>query len=363
MCAEVKHRNYSIRAEGVIVLVGLMQVLTSDIIGPDKLTAIVRLASIIVCLCPSPLLSSATFLFFLKNHIEQIPENLSQKVSSAILATSINMASQSESQPHENGNDPFEQLPKDILLPMVKLTSDLATIWSLSRASRAVYLLIDEFGKEIFETVLNASEPKRIRTLIGPIALLKLGMHPSRSLDEFKERYNGGWNNVVRNWVNDPEAKDIPRDKDARIDYPFSLLPEGISVTVIHTILREAYNISRLTHLCHKHFLDRCEAFEFSELLRARFTCRGCFLDLEKSECRKYFVRDTGPVSWMEEKRIALGFWFIQMFYDLKNGSPKLQWTTSDLDVLRSMNVEGFFEEQAKYCPILNSFLTALLYL
>lgn len=39
--------------------------------------------------------------------------------------------------------DSFERLPRDILLPLVKLTSDFATLWSLSIVSCAVHQVID----------------------------------------------------------------------------------------------------------------------------------------------------------------------------------------------------------------------------
>lgn len=56
----------------------------------------------------------------------------------------------------------FEKLPRELLLPIVKLTSDLPSVWSLSSVSPAVYLLTDGFGKEIVETILEASESKQI---------------------------------------------------------------------------------------------------------------------------------------------------------------------------------------------------------
>ncbi|KAF7941803.1 uncharacterized protein EAE97_006640 [Botrytis byssoidea] len=65
--------------------------------------------------------------------------------------------------------NPFEKLPRELLLPIVKFTSDLASVWSLSSVSPAVHLLIDDFGKEIVETILEASEPKQIRVLFTHI--------------------------------------------------------------------------------------------------------------------------------------------------------------------------------------------------
>ncbi|KAJ8062939.1 hypothetical protein OCU04_008186 [Sclerotinia nivalis] len=130
---------------------------------------------------------------------------------------------------------------------------------------------------------------------------------------------------------------------------------------VIHTILRTAYKINRLMGLCHKHFLDRFKSLEFSEPTHLRHFHYGP-IDVGRSECRKYSVRDVSPASWIEEKRITRAFWYIQMFYDLKNNSEKLRWTNSDLDRLRSMDTEEFYGTTF-YDGVKNAILTAALYL
>lgn len=50
------------------------------------------------------------------------------------------------------------------------------------------------------------------------------------------------------------------------------------------------------------------------------------------------------------------------MFYDLKNNAEKLQWTKSDLDKLRSMDADGFYDRPPR-CPIGSAILTVALYL
>ncbi|TGO19974.1 hypothetical protein BPAE_0325g00010 [Botrytis paeoniae] len=86
-----------------------------------------------------------------------------------------------------------KNFPRELLLSIVKFTSDLASVWSLSSILPAVYLLIDDFGKEIVEAVLEASERKQIRVLFNHIVLLKLGMHPSTSLDDSKMHDVRSW--------------------------------------------------------------------------------------------------------------------------------------------------------------------------
>ncbi|KAF5870615.1 putative gpi anchored protein [Botrytis fragariae] len=259
----------------------------------------------------------------------------------------------------------FEKLPRELLLPIVKLTSDLASAWSLSSVSSAVYYLIDGFGKEIVETFLEASEPEKLQIIFGHIVLLRLGEHPSKSMDEFKDRQRfSALNKIGRPFTAQTPANHTFMDNNNRaFKSKYELLPEEVSSVIIRAVLRTAYNISQLTYICHKHFLDRCESFEFSEPIHLRSSRPGSFLEVKLSEYRKYSVRNvTFPLpSWIEQKRITQTFWYIQMFYDLKNNSQNLRWANPDLDRLKSMNVKSFHNNPG--CKALeNAILTAALY-
>ncbi|TGO50766.1 hypothetical protein BOTNAR_0380g00080 [Botryotinia narcissicola] len=205
--------------------------------------------------------------------------------------------------------NPFEKLPRELLLPIVKFTSDLASVWSLSSVSPAVYLLIDDFGKEIVETILEESEPEKLQIVFGHIALLRLGRHPSTSMDEFKDGQKFSALNKI----------DMDNYKRA-FKSEYELLPEEVSP--------------------------------------------GNFDDLKLSEYRKYSVRNvTSPLpSWIEQKRITRAFWYIQMFYDLKNNSQNIRWASSDLDRLQSMDIESFHNNPGRKA-LENAILTAALFL
>lgn len=141
--------------------------------------------------------------------------------------------------------DPFERLPRDILLPLVKLTSDFATLWSLSIVSRAVHQVIDDFGKEIFEKAMHASELEQIWFFFRPIALLKLRIHPSTSLKEFKQRHVGSWISVRNHLNKSSSLNDVPIvDRWNIVRSRLALLPENTPPSVIHKLLRTSYNIS-----------------------------------------------------------------------------------------------------------------------
>ncbi|TGO16654.1 hypothetical protein BTUL_0025g00080 [Botrytis tulipae] len=238
--------------------------------------------------------------------------------------------------------NPFEKLPRELLLSIVKFNSDLASIWSLSSVSPAVYLLIDDFGKEIVETILEASEPKQIRVLFNHIVLLKLGIQLSTSLDDFKLH-------DVRSWT---QFKEQSIHCELILDPSFNAYSQTL---VMHAILQDAYKIERLTHLCHKYFLNRCKTFEFFEPVELKNN-RYYRVDVVQSKYRKYFVHDVEPPSWIELKRIT------RAFYGLKNNSGKLRWPSSDLNSLRNMDIEMFIGDAQLY-PAKNAALTVALYL
>ncbi|TGO32911.1 hypothetical protein BHYA_0279g00030 [Botrytis hyacinthi] len=262
------------------------------------------------------------------------------------------MASVSQSHDSEKldfSENLLEKLPSELLLPIVKFTSDFASVW----ISPAVYLLIDDFGKEIVETILEASEPKQIRVLFNHIVLLKLGIHPSTSLDDFKLHEVTSWTqfkeqSIHRELMLDPSFIAYSQTRKSMI---YELLPNKISPVVMHAILQDAYKIERLTHLCHKYFLNRCKTFEFFEPI-----------EVKNNRYYHYFVHDVDPPSWIELKRITRAFWYIQAFYELMINSGKLQWPSSDLNSLRNMDIEMFIGDAQLY-PTKNAALTVAIYL
>ncbi|TGO46439.1 hypothetical protein BCON_0325g00070 [Botryotinia convoluta] len=241
----------------------------------------------------------------------------------------------------------FEKLPRELLLPIVKSTSDLASVW------------------KIVETVLEASESEKLQIAFGHIALLRLVKHPSTSMDEFKKgRKFSALNKIDKSFTAQLPANHTTMDNDNRaFKSEYQLLPEEVSPVIIRTILRTAYNINQLTYLCHKHFLDRCESFESSEPIHLRYSGLRGLVDVKLTECRKYSVRNVSSLpSWIEQNRITQAFWYIQIFYDLKNNSQKLRWTNIDLDRLRNMDIESFHDNSGRN-PLENAILTAALYL
>lgn len=141
----------------------------------------------------------------------------------------------------------------------------------------------------------------------------------------------------------------------------YELLPNKILPVFMHAILQDAYKIEKLTHLCHKYFLNRCKTFEFFGPVELKNN-RYYRVDVVQSKHRKYFVHNVEPPSWIELKRITRAFWYIQAFYELKNNSGKLQWPSSDLNSPRNMDVEMLIGDAELY-PATNAALTVALYL
>ncbi|KAL3428481.1 hypothetical protein PVAG01_01990 [Phlyctema vagabunda] len=255
--------------------------------------------------------------------------------------------------------DPFSKLPSLILLTIVKLLPDLASLRHLDRASPVIASLFNDYGPEITEAVMSTSLPEAIQVLIRSIVIIRSKSIPSRSLDDFKEEFlfrdkpcldYGNGNECILRLFPDPKTRGcqtcgicgfIPRHSEIKwLTHP----------SILRSILDSAVQVQQLTFSCLQKMIDRCLALRPSHLLDPRFIYRErpnyrSKCPQRRPEGRPYTPRDSGPPTWVEIQRVSRAMWRIQLFLDLKTGAldSNLGWLHDDATRLQSTSIEEFW--------------------
>lgn len=167
-------------------------------------------------------------------------------------------------------DDPFATLPTELLLKIVKSLSCLVQLYSVTKTSRVMAALLDDFGREIIETVISQHYPDDTQRIIISIANIRSsGSAPTASVSEFIEQH------TLR----------------GETEYMVYIPPY-----VSHGLLQTAYEIERLAQNC------------IHEMLKACMARRPMVSSLPTKE---------------ENQRVICAFWHVQLLNDLN-------WVRSD---------------------------------
>jgi hypothetical protein len=217
---------------------------------------------------------------------------------------------------YEPSQDVFGRLPKEDLLDIIKLSSDLSCLWSIINASPTVAALFTKFGLEIVDAVVAATVPVHTQALMWALLRARASCYPSLE-----------------------EARKIT-----------SILPTPMSPTEIKDPKSLRYFVSLghkihvLAHACIDHYIQESLTLRPSTLVE--FPSDGSIEDrFEMAKGHSYQPRNTGPPSWVEEQRAIKALWRIEFFSELNTArNTKLSnWSKDDLEVFTTTSVTEFY--------------------
>ncbi|KAL7898831.1 hypothetical protein HDV63DRAFT_385609 [Trichoderma sp. SZMC 28014] len=214
----------------------------------------------------------------------------------------------------------LQDLPTELVAPILTNVADIATLDSLIRAWPAAYRVFESRAVEITEAVLSSDDVcGHIRVIFRIIALLRSGTLPISSLAEFRKRVV---EDAMRYRVRSSPSGFAP-DSLARETPP----------AVIRSLLATYRQIMSASLGCLTYYLDRFNALKpehpIDKTIKDTEYNRRHYQTLQSGpEARKVDVRNVGPPSWTEEQRVNRAFWRLQLLYDLKRAASRgsLDW-------------------------------------
>jgi hypothetical protein len=207
--------------------------------------------------------------------------------------------------------DPFSNLPPEIILTIMKLTTNLSSLRNFVRAFKSVSFVFDGFSVEIIEHQLSCSPSDQIAQLIRAVASVRSGLKMYGTLQEFIESHL--------------------KDRACAIPIPIN---DETPTPVLQSLLDSAYDIHSLATSFLHTYLDRLNKIKPSRLLDPKFEFK---LQQESWGPNKipphvrYEPKIGGPPTWSEAKRVYRALWRLQLFFDLQNTPQNCPWSTSDL--------------------------------
>lgn len=215
--------------------------------------------------------------------------------------------------------DPFYSIPSPVLLTIVKLSPDLLSLWSLVQASPVVSSLFDECASEITEAVLSSSLPSHTQTLIRAIILVHSNSCSSSN-----------WHDFLNKYIHSPQSTNT--------------ISKSTLSHVLRGILALASQLHHVAHSCLQDLNDRCLALEPYHLLDPAFQYRPN-LPIRHPLGQRYQPQDIGSPSWVEEQRVCLALWRLQLLLCLREATLSvLGWPEEDLERFQSMEPDQLWE-------------------
>ncbi|RFU33665.1 hypothetical protein B7463_g2680, partial [Scytalidium lignicola] len=260
------------------------------------------------------------------------------------------------------GADPFSTIPAPLLLGIVKLLPDLATLYSLDKASPAVASLLEECGAEIIEAIMPAALSEDTRNVTRVVAVIRSGFLFSRSLSEFIDTY------ICRKRAckSSCQIRESPMrirqtagqrpQEDCELydeRLPLPKLASSTSSKVLREILKLAFQIQCLMGFCLQTMIDRCMALEPSHLLNPHFRYMnrpfGEPCPQRRPQGQRYQPQNAGPPMWIEQERVHQAIWRVILFFDLMAAATKseLNWPSEDVTHILSSNPEALWEKSS----------------
>jgi len=222
--------------------------------------------------------------------------------------------------------DPFGQLPEELRLQIIKLSPNPFSLRNLAHASPAMGRVLDRYPLEIVEEVLEATVTLKIRRVMGAVLKARFLVFPA-SLSE---------------------AQTV-----AEIDSTMAteeMRSSGLNraAAAVRSLLASAANVHAWSHACLEHLIRKSMELRPSTLIKmgSGNMVRERF---ESAESRKdYIPQETGPPSYVEEKRMMESFWRLQFLLELQDAGRKGRldaiWPREEIDTLFESSADGFYD-------------------
>ncbi|KAF4345080.1 hypothetical protein FBEOM_955 [Fusarium beomiforme] len=245
--------------------------------------------------------------------------------------------------------DTFATLPPELIAPILSNLPDVKSLYSISKASPHVFHFLNgSLGAEVLDNVLDASAQNLATTPWIPhiLRLVVLIRHcsvaepPARNLTTFITKFI--MPTSIRNAQGDrvPDIQSSPPSCVPRIRLAHVM--QGEHSFTPQEMLFLFRKINLLAVECFDFFHDRIKAIKPQHLADKCYHLGSLPWNRRpdgQSWGKPYKANTGGEASWYEMQRITLGFWCLQLCYELSNAASekRLSWSDSDIEAIRDM--------------------------
>ncbi|KAH8126974.1 hypothetical protein FP744_10007700 [Trichoderma asperellum] len=215
----------------------------------------------------------------------------------------------------------LQDLPTELVTPILTHVADIATLDSLIRAWPAAYRVFESSAVDITEAVLSSGYVcGHIRVIFRIIALLRSGTLPISNLADFRRR-------VIVDAMRYPS-----RVRSSRDGFAPAFLARETPPAVIRSLLATYRQVMSASLGCLTSYLDRFNTLKpehpIDRTIKEPARSPDTLIWQSRPQGREFNVRNVGPPSWTEEQRVNRAFWRLQLLYDLKRASSRglLDW-------------------------------------
>ncbi|KAH7233246.1 hypothetical protein BKA59DRAFT_560093 [Fusarium tricinctum] len=256
-------------------------------------------------------------------------------------------------QPYFLMMDIFATLPPELIAPILGNLPDLRSLYNIATSSpHVLHFLNSPVGAGVLDDVLVSSAENLATTPWMPhiMRLVALIRHcspinqPASNLSAFVTAFEMPTTLTI---VEDPSVPDLqawPPNFTSRIRLSDVMRgPQGFKAWEIIFL---AQKINALSIECFGYFHERIKATKPQHL-----TDKCYHLDTlpwnrrpdDQTWGESYKMNAGDGPSWYELQRIVLGFWYLQLCYELSNAASegRLQWSSSDIETIRYMESAG----------------------
>ncbi|KAH6951791.1 hypothetical protein DER45DRAFT_577097 [Fusarium avenaceum] len=249
--------------------------------------------------------------------------------------------------------DIFATLPPELIAPILSNLSDRRSLYNIAISSPHVFhFLNSQVGAEVLDNVLVSSADNLATTPWMPhiMRLVALIRHcspinqPASNLAAFVAAFEMPTTFPILEGQSVPNLQARPPDFTSRIRLSDAMhAPQGFTP---RELIFLAQKINALSIECFDYFHERIQATKPQHLTDKCYHL-GTLPWNRRPDGRtwgqSYEMNAGGGPSWYELQRIVLGFWYLQLCYELSNAASegRLQWSASDIEAIRCMGSVG----------------------
>lgn len=249
--------------------------------------------------------------------------------------------------------DIFATLPPELIAPILSNLPDLRSLYNIAISSPHVFHFLNSpVSAEVLDNVLVSSAENLATTPWVPhiMRLVALIRHcspinqPASNLAAFVTALETPTTFTIVEDQSVPDFQAWPPDFTSRIR--LSDVMHGPQGFTPREIIFLAQKINALSIECFDYFHERIKVTEPQHLTDKCYHLGTLPWNRRpdgQTWGQTYKMNAGGGPSWYEMQRIALGFWYLQLCYELSNAASeeRLQWSPSDIETIRCMGSVG----------------------
>jgi hypothetical protein len=249
--------------------------------------------------------------------------------------------------------DIFATLPPELIAPILSRLPDLRSLYNIAVSSPHVFhFLNSSVGVGVLDNVLLSSAENLATTpwMTHVMRLVALIRHcsptnqPANNLAAFITTFEMPTTFTIVEGQSVPDSQVWPLEFASRIR--LSDVMHGPPAFNPREMIFLAQKINALSIECFDYFHERITATEPQHLTDKCYHLGTLPWNRRpdgQTWGQSYDMNAGGGPSWYEMQRISLGFWYLQLCYELSNAASegRLQWSTSDIETIRNMGSAG----------------------